>query len=58
MHDNFDSAFDELLEKGFIEYVEKRPDGEPEYRLTAKGIKQKGQLDLLERKKGANLNHP
>jgi hypothetical protein len=34
--DDFDRAFDELIEKGFIEKVGLAPDGEPEYRLTAK----------------------
>jgi hypothetical protein len=34
--DDFDAMFDELIEKGFIEKVGLGPDGEPEYRLTAK----------------------
>ena len=42
MHDNFDSAFDELLEKGFIEYVEKdrtanRNTGSPPKELSKRG---------------------
>jgi hypothetical protein len=34
--DDFDAAFDELIEKGLIEKVNLGSDGEPEYRLTAK----------------------
>lgn len=36
MKDDFDQAFDELIEKGFVEEVGKDADGEPKYRFTAK----------------------
>jgi hypothetical protein len=47
--DGFDKSFDELIEKGYIEQVGARPDGEPEYRLTDKGLENQDQLDFLKR---------
>lgn len=47
--DDFDKSFDELIEKGYIEQVGARTDGEPEYRLTDKGLENQDQLDFLKR---------
>ena len=47
--DGFDKSFDELIEKGFIQEVGIGPDGEPEYRLTDKGLENQDQLDFLKR---------
>jgi hypothetical protein len=36
--DEFDTHFNELLEKGFIQQIGTNPDGEPEYRLSKKAV--------------------
>jgi len=46
--DSDDGSFDELIEKGFIEKVGLGPDGEPEYRLTAKAGDYLYKQELLE----------
>lgn len=53
--DRFDLAFDELTEQGFLEQVGTLPDGEPEYRLTAKAVDYGHRLEAL---KALEANHP
>jgi len=53
--DDFDKAFDELIEKGMIEKVGLGSDKKPEYRLTAKAFKY---LDRLKQLDALKQNSP
>ena len=46
--EDFDASFDELAEKGFIEQAGSK-DGEPQYRLTGKGLENLEQMERAKR---------